>query len=66
MTLAGYVALLRAIRKAYKILLGNPKGNRPLGKTTCRHQENIEMELKGSGYEDVDSVHSAQTILRIL
>jgi hypothetical protein len=57
MTLAGYIALVRAIKKAYKILLGNRKGNRPLAKPRCRQQENIEMELKGIGYEDSDSVH---------
>jgi hypothetical protein len=63
MPLVGYVALVREIRKAYKILLGNPKGNRPLGKPRCRQQENIKIEFKGGGYEDTDSVHSAQNVL---
>jgi hypothetical protein len=63
-TLEEYVAFVRAIIKTHKILLGNPKGNRPLGKLRYRQEENIEMELKRTGYEDMGSVHLAQIMLQ--
>jgi hypothetical protein len=31
---------------AYRLLMGNPEGKRPLGRTRCRWENNIKMELE--------------------
>jgi hypothetical protein len=31
---------------AYRILVGKPEGNRPLGRSTCRWVDNIKMDLR--------------------
>ena len=36
-------------RSAFKILTGKPKGKRPLGRPTCRWEENIRMDLEEIG-----------------
>jgi hypothetical protein len=33
-------------RNAYRILVGNPEGKRPLGRARCRLVDNIKMVLK--------------------
>jgi hypothetical protein len=33
-------------RNAYRILVGNPEGKRPLGKPRCRWADNIKMDLR--------------------
>jgi hypothetical protein len=45
---------------AYNILVGKPKGKRPLGKPKCRGEDNIRMDLKGKTWEGVDWIHLAQ------
>jgi hypothetical protein len=32
-------------RNAYRILVGNPEGKRPLGRPTYRWEDNIKMDL---------------------
>jgi hypothetical protein len=32
-------------RNAYTILVGKPKGKRPLGRSSCRWEDNIKMDL---------------------
>jgi hypothetical protein len=41
---AGHVARHKG-GEAYMFLVVNPEGNRPLGKTRCRWENNIEMDL---------------------
>ena len=36
-------------RSAFKILTGTPAGKRPLGRPTCRWQDNIRIDLKEIG-----------------
>jgi hypothetical protein len=55
----GHVALIRAMRNAYKILVGKPEGRRKL-RCTRRWEDNIEMGLKRTGSEDVDFIHVIQ------
>jgi hypothetical protein len=39
------------MRNTYKILVGNPEGERPLGKSRSTWQDNIKMDLrKKSGF----------------
>ena len=33
------------MRGVYRILVGKPEGNRPLGRPTCRWEDNIKLDL---------------------
>jgi hypothetical protein len=33
-------------RNVYRVLVGNPEGNRPLGRPRCRWKDNIKMVLR--------------------
>jgi hypothetical protein len=33
-------------RNAYRILVGKPEGKRPLGRSRCRREVNIKMDLR--------------------
>jgi hypothetical protein len=57
---AGYVARMREMRNAYKILVGKPEGKRPLGRPRFRRKDNIRMDLRETGWEDVDWMYMAQ------
>jgi hypothetical protein len=43
---AGHVTCMRVKRNAYRILVGKPEGNRPLGRLRCRWVDNIKIVLK--------------------
>jgi hypothetical protein len=43
---AGHVARLGVKRDAYRILVGKPKGKRPLGRRRHRWEDNIKMGLR--------------------
>jgi hypothetical protein len=45
---------------AYKILVGKPKRNRPLRRSSHRWEDNIKMYLKKIGWQGVDWIHQAQ------
>jgi hypothetical protein len=45
---------------AYKILLGEPEGKKPLGRHTRRWEDTIKMDLTGIGSEGVHWIHLAQ------
>jgi hypothetical protein len=47
-------------RKMCKILVGKSKGKRPLGRRRNRWKDNIHMNLREIGLEDVDWIHLAQ------
>jgi hypothetical protein len=57
---AGNVARIREMRKACKILVGKPEGNRPLGRCRRRWEDNIEIDLSEVGWECVDWIHLTQ------
>jgi len=42
------------IRNAYRFLDRKPKGKRPLGWPACRWEDDVKMDLKGMGRDDVD------------
>jgi hypothetical protein len=48
------------VRGAYNILVGRPEGRRPLGRPTRRCEDNIKMDLRETGFGDVDWIHLAQ------
>ena len=47
-------------RSAFKILTGNPKGNRPLGRPRRRWEDNIRMDLEEIGINGGNWVDSAR------
>jgi hypothetical protein len=46
---AGYVALMGEGSKVYRILVGEPKGNRYLGRLRRRLEDGIRMDLRTTG-----------------
>jgi hypothetical protein len=53
---AGHVARMGEKRNAYRILVGKPEGNRPLGRPRRRWVDNIKMDLREIGWDGVDWV----------
>jgi hypothetical protein len=45
----GHVAHMGEGRGAYRILVGRPEGRRPLGRPSCRWEDNIKMYLQEVG-----------------
>jgi hypothetical protein len=60
MRLAGHVARMGEKRNAYRILMGNPGGKRPLGRPRHRWVNNIKMDLRETGWDSVDWIDLAQ------
>jgi hypothetical protein len=54
MRLAGHVARVGEKRNAYRLLVGKPKGKRPLGRPRRRWVDNIRMDLGEVGRGDMD------------
>jgi hypothetical protein len=48
------------MKNAYNILVGKPEGKRPLGIPRRRWEDNIRMDRREIGWEDVDWMHLAQ------
>jgi hypothetical protein len=47
-------------RNAYRILMGKPWTNRPLGRLRCRWENNIKMDLRDLGRGSIDWIDLAQ------
>jgi hypothetical protein len=47
-------------RKAYRILVGKPEGNRPLERPRRRSVDNIKIHLRGIGWDGMDWMDLAQ------
>jgi hypothetical protein len=60
MRLAGYVARMGKGRGAYSVLVGRPKGKRPLGRLRRRWEDNIKMDLGEIGINGVNWIWLAQ------
>jgi hypothetical protein len=46
----GHAARMGEKRDAYRLLVGMPEGERPLGRPRRRWADNIKMDLKGAGW----------------
>ena len=46
---AGHTARMELSRNAYRVLVGKPEGNRPLGRPRRIWEDNIKMDLKEIG-----------------
>jgi hypothetical protein len=57
---AGHVARMEEKRNAYRLLMGKPKGKRPLGRPRRRWVDNIRVDLGLVGWGDVDWIGLAQ------
>jgi hypothetical protein len=51
---------MREERKVYKFLVGYPEGKRPLGRPRRRWENGIIMDLRETGFGDVDWIILAQ------
>jgi hypothetical protein len=47
-------------RNSYKVLMGKPKGKRPLGSLIRRRDDNIKMDLREIGWSGMDWINLAQ------
>jgi hypothetical protein len=47
-------------RNAYRILVGKPEGKRSLGRPRRRRVGNIKMDLRETGWDEVDWIDMAQ------
>jgi hypothetical protein len=56
----GHVARMGETRNAYRILVGKPEGNRPLGRRRRRWVDNIKMDLGEIGWDSRDWIELAQ------
>jgi hypothetical protein len=57
---AGYVARIGEKRNAYRILVGKPEGNRPLGRPRRGWVDNIRMDNRGMGWDGMGWIDLAQ------
>jgi hypothetical protein len=48
---------MRARRNAYRILVGEPEGSRPLGGPRRRWEDNIKMDLREIEWGGTDWIH---------
>jgi hypothetical protein len=47
-------------RKVYKVLVGKSEGKKPLGRPRLRWEDWIRMDLRETGWENVDWIRLAQ------
>jgi hypothetical protein len=60
MTRAGPVALMGERKSLYWVLVGTPKGKRPLERPRRRWEDNIKMDFQGVGGSCGDWMEQAQ------
>jgi hypothetical protein len=60
MRLAGHVARMGEKRNAYRTLVGNPEGKRPLGRPRRGWVDTIEIDLREIGWDGRDWIDGAQ------
>jgi hypothetical protein len=56
----GHVACMGEMKNTYKILIREPEGRRPLRKCRHRWEDNIRIDVRVIGSEDMDWIHLAQ------
>jgi hypothetical protein len=56
----GHVADMGEGRGVYKVLVGRPKGKRPLGRPRCRWEDNIKLDLRELGFDRANWIWLAQ------
>jgi hypothetical protein len=56
----GYVACMGEERDVYRVLVGRPKGKRPLGRPRHRWEDNIEVDFREIGINGANWIQLAQ------
>jgi hypothetical protein len=56
----GHVARMGKKRNAYRILVGKPEGNRPLGRPRRTWMDNIKTDLREIEWDGMDWIYVAQ------
>jgi hypothetical protein len=51
---AGHVVCMEEGIGVYRVLVGRPKGKRPLGRARCRWEDNIKLDLREIGVDGVN------------
>jgi hypothetical protein len=57
---AGHVARMGERRDAYRALVGKPEGREPLGRPRRKWENNIKIDFRELGWEDIDWIDLAQ------
>jgi hypothetical protein len=57
---AGGISMQGVRRGVYRVLVGKPKGKRPLGRSRSRWKDNIKMDFKEVGCGGMDWINMAQ------
>jgi hypothetical protein len=55
----GHVAHMGEGRGIHRVLVGRPKGKRPLGRPRCRWEDNMKMELREIGIDGANWIQPA-------
>jgi hypothetical protein len=55
-----HLARMREMRSVYNILVGKPKGKRPLRRPRRRREDNFRVDFREFGWESVDWMHLTQ------
>jgi hypothetical protein len=55
-----HVAGMGEGRGVYRVMIGRPKGKRPLGRPRCRWEVNIKVDLREMGINGVNWIQLAQ------
>jgi hypothetical protein len=61
---AGHVACMGEGRGVYRVLVGRPKGKRPLGRPRHRWENNIKMDLMEIGIDGAIWIQLAQDMVQ--
>jgi hypothetical protein len=51
---AGQIALMDKKRNVYRIFVGKPEGQRPLGRPRCRWKDNVKLDLRETRWSSMD------------
>jgi hypothetical protein len=57
---AGHVAIIEEMRGVNRVLAGKPEGKRQLGRSRCRWEDNIKMDLQEVGCGIMDWIELAR------
>ena len=58
--MSGACSTYRERRGVYRVLVGKPEGNRPLGRSRSRWEDNIKIDLQEVGCRGIDWIAQAK------